>query len=218
MEWTEEHDILMLREMLAINVFSLKKGSVNRGEAWESIKDNLQQINSPQFLVKDKRAIRDRWQLISKKFKAKIRQEECASGIYVEEQTEKEALIEELVNRENTIVAQDSNRASAKKDRESAEEIRKAAMEAMGKKKRKLTDDEEDEHRPAKSRKRCAQPLLEFLQEKAIQDRQIREAELELKKADQLNQANIMKSMLDQQNQLNKNFVKVLNKLLTKDQ
>ena len=33
MEWTEDHDILLLREILASDLFSLKKGSVARGES-----------------------------------------------------------------------------------------------------------------------------------------------------------------------------------------
>ena len=32
MEWTDQHDVLMLREMILSDVFSFKKGSVSRGE------------------------------------------------------------------------------------------------------------------------------------------------------------------------------------------
>ena len=34
MEWTDEHDVLMLRKMIVSDVFSFKKGSVGRGDAW----------------------------------------------------------------------------------------------------------------------------------------------------------------------------------------
>ena len=37
MEWSEEHDVLFLKEMLARNVFGAKKGSPARGLAWEAI-------------------------------------------------------------------------------------------------------------------------------------------------------------------------------------
>ena len=37
MEWSEEHDVLFLREMLARNIFGAKKGSPARGQAWEAI-------------------------------------------------------------------------------------------------------------------------------------------------------------------------------------
>ena len=36
MEWSEEHDVLFLREMVARNVFGTKKGSPARGLAWEA--------------------------------------------------------------------------------------------------------------------------------------------------------------------------------------
>ena len=54
MEWSEEHDVLFLREMLARNVFGTKKGSPARGLAWEAIVDSLKEIHSPKFQVKDK--------------------------------------------------------------------------------------------------------------------------------------------------------------------
>ena len=102
MEWSEEHDVLFLREMLARNVFGTKKGSPARGLAWEAIVDSLNEIRSPKFQVKDKNE-RERWNLLRKKVSKKMSEEEKASGIFVEELTEKESLIEELVERKDTI-------------------------------------------------------------------------------------------------------------------
>ena len=98
MEWSEEHDVLFLREMVARNVFGTKKGSPARGLAWEAIVDSLNEIHSPKFQLKDKKAVRERWNLLRKKFTKKMSEEEKASGISVEELTEKESLIEELVD------------------------------------------------------------------------------------------------------------------------
>ena len=39
MEWTDHQDLLMLREMIVSDVFTFKKGSVSRRNAW-----NLSQI------------------------------------------------------------------------------------------------------------------------------------------------------------------------------
>ena len=102
MEWSEEHDVLFLREMLARNVFGTKKGSPARGLAWEAIVDSLNEIHSPKFQVKDKNE-RERWNLLRKRVSKKMSEEEKASGIFVEELTEKESLIEELVERKDTI-------------------------------------------------------------------------------------------------------------------
>ena len=48
MEWTDQHDVLMLREMIVRDVFSFKKESVSRANAWESIAEKLNQIDSNQ--------------------------------------------------------------------------------------------------------------------------------------------------------------------------
>ena len=47
MEWSEEPDVLFLREMLARNVFGTKKGSPARGLALEALVDSLNEIHYP---------------------------------------------------------------------------------------------------------------------------------------------------------------------------
>ena len=64
MEWTHEHNVLMLREMVVSDVFFFKKGSVSRGDAWDSVAEKLNQIDSPQFHIKDKRGVRGCWVLL----------------------------------------------------------------------------------------------------------------------------------------------------------
>ena len=132
MEWSEEHDVLFLREMLARNVFATKKGSPARALAWEALVDSLNEIHSPKFQLKDKKAVRERWNLLRKKFSKKMSEEEKASGISVEELTEKESLIEELVEREDTIHAKaESASKQHLKDNETAEDIRKKRWRAL---------------------------------------------------------------------------------------
>ena len=57
--------------MLARNVFGTKKGSPARGLAWEAIVDSLNEIHSPKFQLKDKKAVRERWNLLRKKVQQK---------------------------------------------------------------------------------------------------------------------------------------------------
>ena len=75
MEETEDHDVFLLREILASDLFSFKKGSVVRGERWESITETLNELKTLRLHLKDKRAVRDRWVLLQKKYKAKTHQE-----------------------------------------------------------------------------------------------------------------------------------------------
>ena len=211
MEWTDEHDVLMLREMIVSDVFSFKKGSVGRGDAWDSIAEKLNQIDSPQFRIKDKRGVRDRWVLLRRKFRSKIREEEAASGVVVEDLTEKEVLIEELIEREDTIKP-DDNRLSVQQDKDKAEDVRKKAMESMGEtKKRKLSRGTTDEDQPTTSgRKRCAQPLVDFLRENANAERELRQQELDIRRKEQ----ETMQAMMLQQ--MNQAFISVVKKLLEK--
>ena len=219
MEWTDEHDVLMLREMIVSDVFSFKKGSVSRGDAWDSIAEKLNQIDSPQCRSKDKRGVRERWVLLRRKFRSKIREEEAASasGVIVEDLTEKEVLIEELIEREDTIKP-DDNRLSVQQDKDKAEDIRKKAMESMGEtKKRKLSRGTTDEDQPTtSSRKKCAQPLVDFLRENANAERELRQQELDIKRKEQEKQQEPMQTMMLQQQQMNQAFISVVKKLLEK--
>ena len=107
-------------------MFGAKKGSPARGLAWEAIVDHLNEIHSPKFQLKVKKAVRERWNLLRKKFSKKMSEEEKASGISVEELTEKESLIEELVEREDAIQAKAESASKQQlKDNKTAEDIRK---------------------------------------------------------------------------------------------
>lgn len=131
MEWTDDHDILLLREMIASELFQFKKGSPDRGKIWESIQERLNKLDNPKFMIKEKRGVRDRWNLLQAKFKRTQREELQASGIDCE-LSEKDALIEELCEKEDSFSAKDKKKSD---DKEAAEEIRKKAMERMASKK-----------------------------------------------------------------------------------
>ena len=130
MEWTEDHDVLLLREILASDLFSFKKGSVARGERWESIAETLNEVKTLSFHLKDKRAVRDRWVLLQKKYKAKMHQEETASGISVDDMSEIDVLLEELVGKEESLnKVGDAQSRKLKEDKRKAEDIRRKALE-----------------------------------------------------------------------------------------
>jgi len=104
MEWTDDHDILLLREMIASELFQFKKGIPDRGKIWESIQERLNKLDNPKFTIKEKRGIRDRWNLLQAKFKCMQQEELQASGIDCE-LSEKDALIEELSELSSTQTA-----------------------------------------------------------------------------------------------------------------
>ena len=55
MELTDDHDILLLRDMIASELFQFKKGSPDRGKIWESIQGRLNKLDHPKFTIKEKR-------------------------------------------------------------------------------------------------------------------------------------------------------------------
>ena len=64
MEWTVEHDVQLLIEMRASNLFSFKKGSPFKGRIWEQITETLNSVKTLKFCLKEKLGIRDRWNLL----------------------------------------------------------------------------------------------------------------------------------------------------------
>ena len=80
MVWTDQHDTMLCREILTLNPFQSKKSSVQRGQIWHAIAVNLVSIRELHFKV-DRRAVRDRYNLLSGKLRRKLKDEERASGI-----------------------------------------------------------------------------------------------------------------------------------------
>ena len=203
MEWTEDHDVLLVREILASDLFLFKKGSVARGERWESIAETLNEVKTLSFHLKDKRAVRDRWVLLQKKYKAKMHHEETASGISVDDMSEIDVLLEELVGKEESLnKVGDVQSRKLKEDKSKAEDIRQKALERYSEtKKRKSTESgEECDEKPKRQRRSArTQPLVEFMQEKVKTERELRQQELDLRRLEQHQNQQVMVTVLQQQ-------------------
>ena len=118
--------------MIASELFQFKKGSPDRGKIWESIQERLNKLDHPKFTIKEKRGVRDRWNLLQAKFK-RIQLEELQSSGIDCVLSEKDALIEEFCEKEDSFSAKDKKKSD---DKQAAEEIRKKAMERMASKKK----------------------------------------------------------------------------------
>ena len=67
--WSTVHDEMLCREILVVDPFTgTKKGTVARGTKWKEVAENLKKIQQGYFKV-DKRAVRDRYNLLSKEQK-----------------------------------------------------------------------------------------------------------------------------------------------------
>ena len=181
MEWTNEHDLQLLVELRARNLFTFKRGSPESGRIWEEITETLNSDQNLKFYLKDKRAVRDRWNLLQGKCKRKRREEEGASGIEVEEPTQKDILREELCELEDTAI---QSVAIKNQDKKAAEDTRNKAMERLAETKKRKQDDEGGELQEKKTRRRTSD-AVGFLSEKMKVEQAFHQEELVLKRKEQ---------------------------------
>ncbi|CAH3154423.1 unnamed protein product [Porites lobata] len=93
MEWTDDHDILLLREMIATEFFQCKKGSPDRGKIWESIQERLNKLDNPKFMIKEKRG---ELELQRKEQEVRARQQELQIEL-LRKQTEQQVQISQAL-------------------------------------------------------------------------------------------------------------------------
>ena len=75
MQWKPEHDSIFLREFLASDLYSTRKGSSEREKIWSQVAEKLNEVSSCKFIVTQK-SLRDRLKLLTQKHKQKMRSEE----------------------------------------------------------------------------------------------------------------------------------------------
>ena len=98
MEWTQYHDLVLSRELLVINPFQADQAA-----------ENLAKTTRPAFKkLLDKRAVQERYRLLTEKFKKRMAKERKESGINPT-MPELDELVEELVEREQTEKHQREN-------------------------------------------------------------------------------------------------------------
>jgi len=211
MEWTEQHDVMFLREMITSDMFDYKKGSPDRGRIWEAIQERLNTIQCPKFSIKDKRAVRDRWNLLQTKFKKRMREEEKASGIDVE-MSERDVLIEELCEKEESLSVKTDKK---KADKDAAEEVRRKAMERVKETTKRKSSGSDTEGGGKKSRKSSGE-VVDFLREKAKSEQELRQQELDLRKQEQERSAKQQEDLLKLMGQQQMALMEVIRKLAEK--
>ena len=185
MEWTDEHDVLLGREILLVDPFKAKPRTSHRGQLWTKIADALNGIKEPKFSV-SQRSVRDRFNRLADKFKKKIVAEERGSGISPE-MSELDVLLEEILALERKYseeYLQETAERTKKdqEDKENAEDMRLKAMETLKEtQKRKANADGNDKREKRRSN---GSEALKFLREKMDNEKEYREKELDMRKRD----------------------------------
>ena len=200
MYWTKEHDILLVREVLAVDPYSQPKGSRERAKLWEQIAINLNAVSMPRFTV-SLRSVRDRInQVLIKKYKKKVAEETKASGITVDEPSEFDIAMEEICEKAEAAerdlqMMSEERKANLEKEKRQAEDMRAKALEKVGEtRKREASDDVKKE----KKARRSGADTITYLKERSEEEFKIRQEELELKKQEQRSQTKQQEEMTQQ--------------------
>ena len=146
-----------------------------------SIAAHLNSLNQPKSKVTG-RAVRDRYTLLTSRHKQKLRDEEKASGIEIEE-TELDILLEDILEREKNAKEKIDEQSAEKKAKaaqvkEAAEEIRLQALQTLKDKGKRKS---EDENQKGPKMRRRTSDAIKFLVEKAEKDRELKMEELKIK-------------------------------------
>ena len=202
MKWTLQHDIEFCKEILVSRLFETKKKSIERGKVWEVIAKKLEQIEHPCFRV-DQRSVRDRFRKLLLQFRRKDRQEISASGISPE-QTELDAILEELNAREETSAtlateAGEEEKRKAAVDKEAAEEMRKRAMENLSETKRRNKSEQGGTKQKVR---KGGNATLEYLKEKGERERILKEESMKLERERMELDKENNERLMHQQNQM----------------
>ena len=157
-----------------------------RGKIREDITERLNVNEGFAHRLGQKRAVRDRYALLSRKYKTKIKEEERASGISPE-MSEIDNLLVQIIERfeESDRESEDKGeqgKRSKTEDRKKAEEMRKLSMEKLGEAlKRKGEEDGGATPRKMAS----GSETIVYPREKAGRDFDSRKEELETRRMDQ---------------------------------
>ena len=191
MHWSKDHDILLVREVLAVDPYSEPKGSKERSKLWEEIAIHLNAVPDPQFSVTT-RAVRDRVNLVlMKKYKKRMADEEKASGIAVDAPTEFDSAMEQICEKADAADKDHENlskenKAKIEKEKKEAEEMRNKALERVGETRKRKEDADHgayaDSKQPAKRGRRSGLETVEYLRELSENERKIKQEELELRR------------------------------------
>lgn len=206
MQWTEEHDTMLVREIMLFEPWLQRFGSVERGEVWKRISESLNQISIVRFSVDD-RAVRDRFKRLEKRIKQKTANENNATGIAPPEDTEIENGIREITEQFHDF---DTKRAAEKAEKDNkatqetaaAEEMRKKAMETHKKRKNSIEEDNSDSCSTPPSSKKAAKrksgtETISYLREKNESELEFRKQELDIRRAEAEERQNNNKQLFD---------------------
>ena len=174
MVWTKEKESFLLKEVAAEGVLTHKLRSKERGTLWQAIAIKMNALGDEVT----SRSVRDHYNNMSKKYRARIVREERSTGEGGSELTE-EQLSEDLIDIEDETEQVGLNEEEARKQRiekkGQALEMRARAMERLGQTKKRIGGDHQGEEQIKK--RRSSGDMLEWLKGRIECERKEKEIE-----------------------------------------
>ena len=213
MKWTEEKDEILLTTMAGEGVFQWKHGSRERGSAWDLVAKSL---NCQQGFNVNQRSIRDRFNTLARKVKAKLADEERASGGGEVLQSECDKLLEELITLRDESEKSSEDQSEAKREavaneKKQALEMRDRALERIGETRKRNEEVRGEEKKTvATKRRRSAGDMLEWLRERAESDLEMKKQEIKEKREERAAQEATRLEQQQQQQHQHQQILQVL--------
>ena len=181
MVWTKEKESFLLREVAAERVLTHKLRSKERGTLWQTVAIKMNALGAEVT----SRSVRDHYNNMSKKYRARMAREERSTGEGGSELTEQEQLLEDLIEIEEAteqmgVNEEEEKRQRIEKEKGQALEMRERAMERFGETRKRLGGGHEGEEGTKKRRR--SSDMLEWLKGKIESERKEKEIERNNKK------------------------------------
>ena len=215
MEWTNKHDTLFSIEVRASDLYETRKGIPKREKLWDEFTARLNSLLHLKFNV-IKRSLRDRFNLLMSKFKAKKKEEGRATGISAEMQ-EVDIVLEELCEKEEASKNKSTTgNKNPQQDKAKAEEMRLKAMETMGQtqKRGKKSDGVSPVKKKKKEKKKNMRCHWIPEKKKVEQEMELRRDEIELRKQEEVRGSHLS----EQQVKMQQDMLKIIQQQHEKQQ
>ena len=188
MEWTDQHDVLFCRKVIAFELFTHKPGSKERRQCYDRIAESLNAVKDVYFKV-DQRALRSRIKKLLKLYVSKKNQEEKASGVEVGH-SELDDLMLDIYDQHKQIeneTSEASEKVKVAKDQDklAAEEIRACAVERLSEMRKRnlhIADHEDQSQKNCNNNKRRSSGgnTIAYLREKTEKDFALHQEEINI--------------------------------------
>ena len=182
MQWDDEKDILLLREIAGNGILLHKQGSRERGQGWSAVADVINTLDIFPC-VATPRGVRERFMILLRKYKTKASKAKLVSGLGGDIPTESKGLLEELYNIFTDTEKKNDNESQQKKlvnetEKNKAVEMRTKAMERFGETRKRKDEDNVSEKKKLVNRRSSSDTLI-FLKEKLEYDKENKRLERE---------------------------------------